>query len=329
MSKIDLLIKRGEAYFNEGLFDSAIANYSQAIAEGNQSSQLYCLRSKAYLAKAWEEAGRAPFDEEEYEKWAGAFDGKPGLQLALDDARQAISLDAANIEAYYGLGMIQIDKRRWAEAIAAFDKCLELNPEDSEAMYWQAVAWDELGDTAKTMEILNGIMAVTVECSEAYYMRSQLHTSKENFEEALEDITRAVNLDPESPEYYLQRGKILSYMAEKPEGAPHLADAIKDLSEALRLDPDYPEAYSWRSLAYLQAGDDKKELKDLNSLIALEPTHAEAYRRRYDCHVACGNRVEAARDWLYLCYLKPAAAADPVAEAARNARAGFKRFSGN
>lgn len=329
MSNTDPLIKRGEAYFSEGLFGPAISNYSQAIEAGEPTSQLYCLRAKAYLAQAWEDAGRAPSEEDAYERWAQAFGRKPALQLALADAAQAVLLDPRNNEAWYGLGVIQLDKGCWAEALAAFDKCLELEPGDTEAMYWRAVALDEAGDTAKALETLGAVIAGWEDCSEAYYMRSQILTGKNNLEAALEDISRAVELEPEAPEYYLQRGKILSYIAEKPEGAARLPEAIADLSETLRLDPKCAEAYNWRSLAYLQAEDDKKELQDLDALIALEPQHAEAYRRRYDCLTACGRRPEAAMDWLYLCTLKPGAIADPISEAGRRIAADFKKLNGN
>ena len=160
-------------------------------------------------------------------------------------------------------------------------------------------------------------------------MRSQINTSRGNLDEALADISKALDLEPEAPEYYFERGKIFSYLAEKPEAAARLTEAIADFSEALRLDPKYAEAYNWRSLAYLQAGDDKGELKDLDALIALEPAHADAYRRRYECHQACGHRADAAGDWLYLCLLNPRAAADPITGAARSAQADFKKYSGN
>jgi tetratricopeptide (TPR) repeat protein len=329
MSDIDFLIKRGEAFYSEGLYDSAISNYTKAIAEGDRGSQLYCLRAKAYLAKAWEAAGRAPFDEEEYDAWAADFCRRTELQLALLDAVQAVALDPANSEAYYGLGVIQIDRMCWAEAIAAFDKCLELLPGDSEAMYWRAVAFDEMGDTAKALETLGDVIAADADCSEAYYMRSQILTSKGDLDAALEDISKAIDLEPEAPEYYLQRGKVLSYMSEKPQGAGRLPEAIADLSEVLRLDPKCAEAYSWRALAYMQAGEEKKELKDLDALIALVPNHAEGYRLRYECQAACGRRLEAAMDWLYLCFLKPAAISGTMTEAGRGARADFKKFSGN
>lgn len=329
MSDIDSLIKRGEAFYSEGLYDSAISNYTKAITEGDRSSQLFCLRAKAYLAKAWEAAGQSPFDEEEYDVWAADFCRRPDLQLALVDAVQAATLDPENSEAHYGLGVIQIDRQCWPEAIAAFDRCLELLPGDSEAMYWRAVAYDEMGDTAKALETMGDVIKADPECSEAYYMRSQIRTAAGNLEAALEDISKAIDLDPEAPEYYLQRGKVLSYLSEKPHGAARLPEAISDLSEVLRLDPKCAEAYSWRALAYMQAGEEKKELKDLDRLLELAPHHAEGYRLRYECQAACGRRLEAAVDWLYLCFLKPRAINDTMIEAGRGARADFKKLSGN
>lgn len=329
MSNIDSLIKRGEACYSEGLYDSAIASYGQALAAGEESSLLYCLRAKAYLAKGWEAAGRAPSGEQAYEKWAAAFGTRPELQLALADALRAVKLDPRNSDAWYGLGVILMDKMSWRPAIEAFDKCLELLPEDYEAMYWRAVAFDEMGETARALDTLGEVLALNDECPEAYYMRAQIRTDKGELDAALADINKAIELDGEAPEYYLERGKVLSYLAEKPAGDGRLAEAIEDFTRALALEPAYAEAYNWRSLAYLQAQDDKKELADLDALIKLEPANAEAYKRRYDCNAACGNRGDAAGDWLYLCGLDPQAAADPLNGAAAKAREDFKKFRGN
>ncbi len=329
MKDLDTIIKRGEAYFDEGLYARAIASYTKAIAAGAGSSQLYTLRAKAYAAKAYEEAGREPFDDEAYGKWAESLGRGAGLALALEDSLRAVALDPANPDAYYGLGAILMDKRDWTGAIAAFDKCLALQPEDAEAMYWKAAAYDELGDVPAALEVLDGLLAAGAELPGAYHLRSQLRTLQEDYEGALADASRAVELEPEEPEYYLQRGKVLSYLGEKSGGAERLAEALKDLTEALRLDPSFAEAYNWRSLAYLQAGDDGRELADLDTLIALEPGHAEAYRRRYECRLVSGDRGGAALDWLYYCRLKPGAVSEPPAEAARAARSDFRKFSGN
>ncbi len=329
MNDLDTIIKRGEAYFDEGLYARAIANYTRAIAAWADNSQLYTLRAKAYTAKAYEEAGRAPFDEDAYAKWAESLSRGGELGLALDDSLRAVALDPANADAYYGLGVILMDRRAWGGAIAAFDKCLVILPGDAEAMCWKAAIYDELGNVPAALEVLDGLLAAGAELPVAYHLRSQLRTLQEDYEGALTDASRAIELEPEGPEYYLQRAKVLSYLGEKPAGAEQLAKAVKDLSEALRLDPAFTEAYNWRSLAYLQAGDDRRELADLDALIALEPGHAEAYRRRYESRLASGDRGGAALDWLYYCQLEPGAVSEPPVEAAHVARSDFRKFSGN
>lgn len=329
MKDLDTIIKRGEAYFEEGLFGRVISSCGEAIAAGSRSSQLYCLRAKAYVAKAREDAGRAPTDEAAYEKWAEAFSCGPGLQLALDDALRAVALDAANPEAYFGLGIILMDRRDWTGGIAALDKCLALTPDDIEARYWKAVAYDEMGDLASALAELDALLAGTDDYADAYHFRSQVRLAGLDFEGALADAARALELEPDEPEFHLQHGKTLSQMAEKPEWADRIGDAVKSLSEAVRLSPDMAEAYDWRAFARLQAGDDRGELADLDALLTLEPANAGAYRRRYEGRLACGDRKGAALDWLFFCKLDPAAILVPLAEASRGAQAAFKKLRGN
>lgn len=329
MKDLDTIIKRGEAYFEEGLFGRVISSCGAAIAAGSQSSQLYCLRAKAYAAKAREDAGRAPAGDEAYEKWADAFSRGPALQLALDDALRAVALDAANPEAYFCLGIILLDRRDWAGGIAALDKCLQLDPEDNEAWYWKAVAYDEMGDAGAARAELDALLAADDSLADAWHFRSQLRAGELDFEGALADISRALELEPKEAEFHLQRGKLLSQMAEKPEWADRINDAVQALSEAVRLAPQLAEAYDWRAFARLQAGDDRGELADLDALLALEPANADAYRRRYECRLVCGDRDGAAMDWLYFCKLQPGAIMVPLAEASRAANNAFNKFRGN
>ena len=329
MKDLDTIIKRGEAYFEEGLFGRVIASCGEAIAAGQSSSQLYVLRAKAYVAKAREDAGRAPADKEAYERWAEAFSRGQGLRLALEDALRAVALDASNPEAYFGLGIILLDKRDWSGGIAALDKCLALTPDDVEARYWKAVAYDEMGDLRSALAELDALVAAAEDYADAWNFRSQLRASRLDLDGALADVTRALELEAEAPEFHLQRGKVLSQIAEKPEWADRAGEAVTALTEALRLAPGLPEAYEWRAYARLQAGDDRGELEDLDALIKLEPDNADAFRNRYECRTALGDRSGAALDWLYYCQLKPGASAGPLAEAARGAYSSFKKLHGN
>ncbi|MDA8244019.1 MAG: tetratricopeptide repeat protein [Elusimicrobia bacterium] len=329
MKDLDTIIRRNEAYFEEGLFGRVIAGCGEAIEAGSESPLLYRLRAKAYVAKAREDAGRAPADEEAYEKWAEAFSRGPGLRLALEDARRAAELDPSDPETYFGLGIILMDLRDWTGGIAALDKCLELSPDDAEARYWKAVARDEMGEPDSALAELDGLLAADGEHADSFHFRSQLRASALDWEGALADANRALELEPSDPAFQLQRGKVLAQMAERPEWAGRLEEAIEALSEAVRLAPDLAEAYDWRAYARLQAGDEAGELADLDALVRLEPDNPDAYRRRCECRQALGDRAGAALDWLYFCGLNPAAQLIPPADAAAKARAAFKKFGGN
>ncbi len=329
MKDLDTIIKRGEAYFEEGLFGRVIASCSEAIAAGQSSSQLYVLRAKAYVAKAREDAGRAPADEEAYERWADAFSRGPELQLALADALKAVALDPADPEAYFGLGIILMDRRDYSGGLAALDKCLKLAPEDVEARYWKAVAYDEMGDADSALAELDALVAAAEDYADAWNFRSQLRVTRLDLDGALADVTRALELEAEAPEFHLQKGKVLAQLAENPERGAAAEEAVAALTEALRLAPGLGEAYEWRAYARLQTGDVKGELADLDALIKLEPDNADAYRSRYECRVVRGDRPGAALDWLNFCRLKPNGVMEPLTEAARGAQTAFKKLHGN
>ena len=71
------------------------------------------------------------------------------------------------------------------------------------------------------------------------------------YEQAIEDYTRAIELDAAFAEAYFNRG--VSYYE-----VGRYQEAITDLSQAIRLDPADDNYYSRRSLAYLFA--DQPEL---------------------------------------------------------------------
>ena len=65
---------------------------------------------------------------------------------------------------------------------------------------------------------------------------------------AIEDYTRAIELDPEDAGFYINRG--IAYGA-----SGNLSPAIRDLDEAIRLRPEDAIAYYNRGTAYSEMGE--------------------------------------------------------------------------
>ena len=94
------------------------------------------------------------------------------------------------------------------------------------------------------------------------------HAGKENFQEALAMMNRAITLNPGYARAYNARGYVYLRMFNYPK-------AIADFSEAIRLDPVYANAYHNRSVARKLIGEkdgaaqDDRSAKKLAASVSL------------------------------------------------------------
>lgn len=105
----------------------------------------------------------------------------------------------------------------------------------------------------------------------------------------LADYTRAIDLDPGIPDYYLERGNLLAALGRT-------AEATADYESAMRLSPPYPEPYYNRSELRFAAGDLTGALADLDYVLELDPDFVTAYVNRAGLLAALGEYGRAERD---------------------------------
>lgn len=73
-----------------------------------------------------------------------------------------------------------------------------------------------------------------------FFFRGLLYFQLHRFYESVQDLSRAINLEPEAtPLFYLARGRAFACMSV-------LTEAVKDLSFALKLDESLMQAYHFR-----------------------------------------------------------------------------------
>lgn len=85
----------------------------------------------------------------------------------------------------------------------------------------------------------------------AYYNRARTFQEQEKNNEALEDYTAAIRLDPGYKDSYLNRGVILGKLGR-------MDAAISDFNTVLRLDPSDIDAYANLAMAYSMLGDNDR-----------------------------------------------------------------------
>lgn len=144
-----------------------------------------------------------------------------------------------------------------------------------------------------------------------YWNRGQyLRNEKGDFEAALKDYTRAVEMEPTNPELLNSRGKTYFDMAGsgkyKNQEKALIEKALKDYTEALSkpkiTNASKSEALSNRGAALGMAGRFEESIRDISESIALDSTNKNAYANRSIAYLNTGQYEKALSD--YQSYLK-------------------------
>ncbi|HXZ68909.1 MAG TPA: tetratricopeptide repeat protein [Alphaproteobacteria bacterium] len=98
----------------------------------------------------------------------------------------------------------------------------------------------------------------------AYVARATLYAKKQDYQNALADLTSAIGADPTLAVAYADRGSL--YLTLKDPNS-----AIADFSQALKLDPTITEVYILRGRAYDDLGRFDEAIADYTSVVNSEP----------------------------------------------------------
>jgi tetratricopeptide (TPR) repeat protein len=103
--------------------------------------------------------------------------------------------------------------------------------------------------------------------------RGRIRLGNGKADEAIADLSAAIQLDPKLSEAYRLRGTAWNLFKGRPD------KAMADFNEAIRLDPMSASAYMDRSRAR-GVGEEDKSMADLNEAIRLDPKLTDAYIMR-------------------------------------------------
>jgi tetratricopeptide (TPR) repeat protein len=111
-----------------------------------------------------------------------------------------------------------------------------------------------------------------------------------DYDEAIAEYTRAIELDPDCQDAYAWRGNCYKVTGE-------LDKALADLNRAVRLDTGDAFALSYRGEVYQEKGDYRKALADFNKAIKLSSDCASFYYTRALLYIAQENYTAAIEDY--------------------------------
>lgn len=114
----------------------------------------------------------------------------------------------------------------------------------------------------KSIGIVHKTMEIDTNLHQCYGLRGSINKDLGNFNEAVEDFTKAIQLSPfDIAFYYHSRGQVYAELGKNIE-------AIKDLTRVIKIDPDYLWAYFTRASVKSDLGDIIGAINDYDYLIS-------------------------------------------------------------
>ena len=153
----------------------------------------------------------------------------------------------------------------------------------------RGIACRDKGEIDRAIENFTKAIELNPDLAIAYSNRGVAYGEKGDIDRAIADFTEAIELQPDFADAYYNRG--IAYHEKR-----EYDRAIVDYTMTIGLKPDLVEAYNNRGNAYSERREFVQSIKDYSKTIELKPQLAEAYYNRGEAWLHLGEWEEAKSD---------------------------------
>ncbi len=141
---------------------------------------------------------------------------------------------------------------------------------DDEVCYNRGNDWLATGEYDKAIADYTRALQLNPSFAVAYTNRGIAWCRKGEYDKAIADYHEALRLDPNDVDTYTNRGAAWDHKGKYDE-------AIADFNQALRLDPNHADVYYNRAITWKKKGQHDKAIADYKQSIKLNPNDADFY----------------------------------------------------
>jgi tetratricopeptide (TPR) repeat protein len=232
---------------------------------------------------------------------------------------RALALDSSCVEAYCGRGNARRYQGDYTGSWEDFNLAVQLDPSHGVAYIGRALAtcFGHQPDANASADFQQGQnLLIQPQNAIAYVMRGTAKAQLHDNRGAIEDYTRAIELNPRLVLAYNNRGNLRQHFGD--------ADgAISDFSSVLTINPHSPIAYNNRAIIYTQTGQFSAAIADYQKAIELQPEFVSVYNNQGNAYCQMGEYPNALEHYTKAIIL------DPNFAVAYGNRANIHRIQGN
>ncbi|NQE34521.1 Serine/threonine-protein kinase B [Microcoleus sp. IPMA8] len=208
---------------------------------------------------------------------------------ALQAFNKSIQLNPNNPESFYRRGNANYDLQKYQEAIADYSQAIALNPKYVQAYFNRGLTRHDFNDKRGAIEDYTQALNLQPDDFDTYYERGVAYLELQDYKAAIQDFTEVIRLQPNLAKGYHSRGLARAASAD-------LQGAIGDYTEAIKLDAKNVDAFYSRGRARFHLGDYQGALADYSQVIAIDPKSGDAYANRCSTQLNLGAHQAAIDD---------------------------------
>jgi tetratricopeptide (TPR) repeat protein/serine/threonine protein kinase len=247
-------------------------DYVGAIAEFDEA-----LRLDPENADALEDRANARIAREEYDE-------------ALADLDRALAIDPKHADAHESRGQIYLARKDYDRAILDFRSAIRLDQDHPRAFLNRGRAYQAKGEHDRAIadftEALDNLDDEKdpddARRASALFHRGTSHLDQNQLENAVADLEKAIELDPNLADAHVNLGR--ADFARK-----DYDKAIRQFQKALILEKDHAGAFMSLGLAYDAKGEHRLAIANFTEAIKNDGTRAETYLERAESRLALGE----------------------------------------
>ncbi|MEM7336081.1 MAG: tetratricopeptide repeat protein [Chloroflexota bacterium] len=217
----------------------------------------------------WQEWGDGTFEEN--------TDAKIALrEELLADLPQTKETQLERAELYYTLAPFYRIKKRYQEALHAGQQALDIADKlKDSSLKWRYLlgrgnTYHDMGQLEDALNDYTQAISLNPQDAVAFYNRGSTYHDMGQLEDALNDYTQAISLNPQDAVTFNNRGNAYNDMGQ-------LKDALNDFTQAIILNPQNAVAFYNRGCTYQDMGQLEDALNDFTQALAINSQYVNAF----------------------------------------------------
>jgi tetratricopeptide (TPR) repeat protein len=199
---------------------------------------------------------------------------------------------------YFTQGNTSFSAGDYESAIAAYDKVLEIKPDDHEAWFKRGVALGHLSRNEEAITAFDEVLKLKPENYEAWYNRGLALESIGKYQEAIASYEEVLKLKPDDIEAWYNRGLALGNIGR-------YVEEIASYQQVFKFNPEDYEAWYSCGVALVNLGKNQEAILCFNKVLKNNAADHEAWYNRGQALKNLGQYPEAIQCFDQAVIIKP------------------------